>query len=91
MQEKANNLLINASTSHASVYACCALSNRVRLGTSCYQDFSTYPHGAANSGYKGTGGTTRYRDGHNASCCNYGEQSEVYSNTSGDNLVLWGR
>ncbi len=89
--EGSNTLLINASTSHASDYACCALNNRVRLGTSCYQDFSSYPHGAANSGYKGVGGTTRYRDGHNASCCNYGEQSEVYSNTSGDNLVLWGR
>jgi hypothetical protein len=89
--EGTNTLLINASTSHASVYACCALNNRVRLGTSCYQDFSTYPHGAANSGYKGAGGTTRYRDGHNASCCNYGEQSEAYSNTSGNNLVLWGR
>ena len=89
--EGSNTLLVNASTSHSSSYSCCGLNNRVRLGTSCYDDFSSYPHGAANSGYKGIGGTTRYRDGHNASCCNYSEQNESYSNTSGDNLVIWGR
>ena len=53
--------------------------------------FSSYPHIAANAGYTGVGGTTVFRDGHDASCCNYSLQVESYSNTSGDSIVIWGK
>ena len=86
-----NIVSINYNPTHSSSYSCCELSNRVRIGSLGYTAFSAYPHGAANTSYVGVGGSTVFRDGHDASCCNYTTQSEVFSNTSGDSIGIWGR
>ena len=86
-----NEIMINYNTNHTSSYSCCDLANRVRLGAVSYAVFTSYPNGAANAGYTGIGGTTVFRDGHEASCCNYSLQAENHSNTSGDSIVLWGK
>lgn len=95
--QASNVVAINYNHQHTSSYIDCNLMNRVRIGSLAYAAFSDYPNGAVNTGYVGIGGTTVFRDGHeNYStgipwCSPYPMQSEIYSNTSGDSFVLWGR
>jgi len=84
-------LQTHLTSSHSLSGDCCDLTNRVTLGSTHAASFSSGIHGAANAGFTGVGGTIRYRDGHFSSCCNYGLQGENDRNTSGNDIVLWGR
>ena len=48
-------------------------------------------NGGVNAGFTGVRGTTRSRDGHADSCCAYSDSGEMDFDTSGEDILIFGK